>query len=70
MSSTFLTGVNRRIGGLIGDLELPTLAAGLEYDLSAFASHGLIAVVGTIPEPSRVMFVFLGLLILGARRRR
>lgn len=61
---------NRRIGGLIGDLELPTLAAGLEYDLSAFASHGLIAVVGTIPEPSRVMFVFLGLLVLGARRRR
>jgi autotransporter-associated beta strand protein len=45
---------------------LPTLS-GYSWNTSLFASHGVIAVV---PEPSRLLLLFLGLFGLTFRRRR
>jgi autotransporter-associated beta strand protein len=44
-----------------------TLPAGLDFNTDLFASNGLIVVV---PEPSRALFLMLGLLGLMLRRRR
>lgn len=49
------------------DLDLPTLSGGNLWDTSLFASHGVVFIV---PEPSRVMLLFFGLLGLFFRRRR
>lgn len=49
------------------DLDLPTLSSGLLWDTSLFLSHGVVFVV---PEPSRALFLMLGLLGLMMRRRR
>lgn len=49
------------------DLDLPDLNAGLLWDTSLFTSHGVVFVV---PEPSRALFLMLGLLGLMMRRRR
>lgn len=69
LSGTADTGAlqDRRDGGLIADLYLPTLLGELEYDLSAFHTHGLIAV---IPEPTRALSIAFGILLLGLQRRR
>lgn len=48
--------------------DLPDItASGLAWDTSLFAAHGLVAVV---PEPSRMMLLFFGLLGMTFRRRR
>ncbi|GEP45386.1 hypothetical protein BGE01nite_46770 [Brevifollis gellanilyticus] len=57
-------------GGVYGDLDLPMLSGNLIWDLSAFSSHGIIAVTTVIPEPSRALFMLLGLLAIFGRRRR
>jgi hypothetical protein len=49
------------------DLDLPTLPSGLLWDASLFTSHGVLFVV---PEPGKMLLVFLGLLGLCLRRRR
>ncbi len=50
------------------DLDLPDiLVSGYAWDISLFASHGIIVV---IPEPSRAVFLLLGLGGLLLRRRR
>ena len=49
------------------DLLLPSLVSGLSFDTSLFSSNGIIVVV---PEPSRTLFLMLGLLGLMLRRRR
>ncbi|HBJ86625.1 MAG TPA: hypothetical protein DDZ88_22760 [Verrucomicrobiales bacterium] len=50
------------------DLDLPDISAsGYAWDISLFASHGVIVV---IPEPSRMGLLFLGLVGLLFRRRR
>jgi autotransporter-associated beta strand protein len=62
-------------GGAIGgsgfataaDFDLPSLGSGLSWDTSRFVTTGAIAV---IPEPSRALLLFLGLLGLYFRRRR
>ena len=64
---TFDLGGMNRDGGLIGDLYLPTLTAGLTYDLTIFASHGIIVVV---PEPSRGILLMLSCAAVLLRRRR
>ncbi|MES2736995.1 MAG: autotransporter-associated beta strand repeat-containing protein [Verrucomicrobiota bacterium] len=46
---------------------LPTLTGSLSWDTGLFNSHGLIVVV---PEPSRLLLLFIGLLGLHFRRRR
>ncbi|MGV3659502.1 MAG: autotransporter-associated beta strand repeat-containing protein [Prosthecobacter sp.] len=61
--STFYTGANI----IAGDLDLPTLSAGLAWDVSAFAQYGVLVIV---PEPSRAILLLLGLLGLMLRRRR
>jgi autotransporter-associated beta strand protein len=58
---------NQRFGGLVGDLDLPTLGAGLAYDMTLFNTSGLIVVV---PEPGKISMLLLGLAALGLRRRR
>ena len=60
-------GTGFRNGGLIGDLDLPSLSGGLIYDVSLFASDGIIVVV---PEPSRMILSFVGFAGLMLRRRR
>ncbi len=61
-----------RDGGLDGDLELPTLDAGLQWDLQKFLSNGILIVAstGVIPEPSRALLLVFGLGTLIMRRRR
>jgi autotransporter-associated beta strand protein len=49
------------------DFSAVTLDAGLGFNTDLFASNGLIVVV---PEPSRALFLMLGLLGLMLRRRR
>lgn len=49
------------------DLLLPALPSGNFWDTSLFISHGVIVVV---PEPSRALFLLLGLCALFIRRRR
>ncbi|MBK8094983.1 MAG: autotransporter-associated beta strand repeat-containing protein [Verrucomicrobiaceae bacterium] len=60
-------GTFTRNGGLLGDLELPTLSAGLLWDVSLLSTNGILVVV---PEPSRALLMLLGLLGLALRRRR
>jgi autotransporter-associated beta strand protein len=45
-------------GGSYGDIDLPTLSGGLNWDVSAFTSHGII-IVGGVPEPGRMMLLLL-----------
>ncbi|MBL9182202.1 MAG: autotransporter-associated beta strand repeat-containing protein [Verrucomicrobiaceae bacterium] len=49
------------------DLDLPDLTAGLLWDTSLFTTYGVVFVV---PEPSRALFLMIGLLGLMMRRRR
>ncbi|QIF01738.1 autotransporter-associated beta strand repeat-containing protein [Roseimicrobium sp. ORNL1] len=52
------------------DLYLPTLGAGLSYDLSLFESNGIVVVIGAAPEPGRAMLLMFGLAGMVLRRRR
>lgn len=61
--STFYSGADI----MAGDLDLPSLSAGLAWDVSAFAQYGVLVIV---PEPSRALCLFLGMLGLVLRRRR
>lgn len=61
--STFYSGTNI----IAGDLDLPTLSAGLAWDVSAFTQYGVLVIV---PEPTRAILLLLGLLGLMLRRRR
>jgi hypothetical protein len=69
MGGTFsaTTSGNFTPGGAWDDMDLPSLTGGLVWDVSAFASHGVIIVV---PEPSRALLLLFGLLGLMMRRRR
>lgn len=52
---------------LLTDLELPTLADGMTWDTTLFASNGILVAV---PEPGRAVLMMLGVVVLGLRRRR
>ncbi|MCB1275555.1 autotransporter-associated beta strand repeat-containing protein [Prosthecobacter sp.] len=71
MGGTFSTGTSTIYGAasnvIAGDLDLPSLGAGLAWDVSAFTQYGVIVVV---PEPSRAVLLLLGLLGFAMRRRR
>ena len=69
-AGTFDFGGTHRLGGLIGDLSLPALNAGLAYDLSLFNAAGSSGIVLVVPEPSRAGLVFVALAALCLRRRR
>ena len=51
--------------------DLPDISGqSLAWDTSGFMAHGILVVVGVIPEPSRALLLMLGLLCLFMRRRR
>jgi autotransporter-associated beta strand protein len=66
-AGTFNFGGIYRDGGLLGDLELPTLDAALAWNTALFQSYGILVVV---PEPTRMLLLMFGLLGLFFRRRR
>ena len=70
MTGSFAMPGTATTGGAYGDIDLPSLSGTLSWDLSALTSHGVIAVMNVIPEPSRALLLFVGLLGLLARRRR
>lgn len=47
---------------------LPTLAGGLQWDVSQFATDGRIYVV--VPEPGRAVLLLMGMMLCAMRRRR
>lgn len=66
-AGTFDFGGAYRDGGLIGDLDLPTLGAGLAWNTALFQTNGILVVV---PEPARALLLLCGFLGLMMRRRR
>lgn len=66
-AGTFDFGGTYRDGGLIGDLDLPTLGAGLAWNTALFQTNGILVVV---PEPARALLLLCGFLGLMMRRRR
>lgn len=70
--ASFNVGTNMRTGvdGLDeGDLDLPTLGAGLFWDVSNFATNGSVQ-ISAVPEPGRAMLLLIGVAGLVLRRRR
>ncbi|HYF37282.1 MAG TPA: autotransporter-associated beta strand repeat-containing protein, partial [Prosthecobacter sp.] len=61
----FSLGTSDAVGGV--SFNLPTLDPGYGWETSLLNSHGIVAV---IPEPSRMLLLFLGFLGLAFRRRR
>lgn len=49
------------------DLELPTLADGMYWDTTLFASNGILVAV---PEPGRAVLLMLGVAVMLGRRKR
>ncbi|MCB1227016.1 MAG: autotransporter-associated beta strand repeat-containing protein [Verrucomicrobiales bacterium] len=66
----FSAGGDLRVGGLIGNLDLPSLIGypELRYDTRFLKSDGIIFLVA--PEPSRWLLIAVGLTLLLSRRRR
>lgn len=73
LATTFSTGTAFRTGANIGNegnLDLPDLSSfGLGWDILNFSGSGSLTIV-VVPEPGRMLLVFLGLTALGWRRRR
>jgi autotransporter-associated beta strand protein len=71
-SGGFNAGSTYSTGGINGDFDLPDIAStGYSWDVSAFTSHGVLAVsTYIIPEPSRAMLMLFGMMLLALRRRR
>lgn len=67
VNNGFNIGGTQHSGGLQGDLDLPTLGAGLHFDTTLFGSHGILVVV---PEPGRALLLMVGLMSVIFRRRR
>lgn len=55
-------------GGTFGDLVLPTLASGLNWDLQFLNTSGIVIVVA--PEPTRSLLLLIGLAATALRRKR
>jgi hypothetical protein len=70
MTGAFAVPGNTTAGGTFGDLDLPTLGGTLVWDVSALQTQGIIAVASTVPEPSRVVLLWLSLSVVLMRRRR
>lgn len=72
-TSTFSTGTGYRTGANIGNegnLDLPDLTSyGLGWDILNFSGSGSLTVV-VVPEPGRMLLVFIGLALLAFRGRR
>ena len=69
----FQTGGNIRLGGLIGNTNLPSLNnSNLEWDTSLFLSKGVFVVVEitAAPEPGRIILLLLGIISMMWHRRR
>ncbi len=67
LSGMTFTGANNTLTAADFDLSTLTWAGDYHFDTSAFASHGILVVV---PEPSRALLVFVGLLGFLMRRKR
>jgi len=64
---TALSGMGAGNFSVNDNLLLGAIGTGLTFDTSLFNNYGVLVVV---PEPSRVLFLLLGLLGLVLRRRR
>lgn len=69
-NSNGASGDGTRLGGLLGDLDLPTLGAGKLWDVSKLYDTGIIVVVGVIPEPNRAVLLVFAMSAVLLRRRR
>ncbi len=68
LSGSFNVGSGFSTGGIHGDFDLPDISStNFAWDTSAFRTHGVIVVV---PEPSRLLLLFVGLFGLFFRRRQ
>jgi autotransporter-associated beta strand protein len=68
VNNGFNTGTNFRTGGTGGgDLNLPALSGGLDYNISSFFTSGTVVVA---PEPGRMLLLVFGMAALVMRRRR
>ena len=63
-----ISGGNIAISGTFADILLPTLSGGLTWDTSSLYTSGMLAV--TVPEPSTIGTLALGLLLIARRHRR
>ncbi|WP_419194046.1 glycosyl hydrolase [Novipirellula herctigrandis] len=56
--------------GTLGNIDAPSLANGLQWDVSSFGANGTIGVVSAVPEPATFGLLMLGMISFVARRRR
>jgi probable HAF family extracellular repeat protein len=61
---------NGGLSGLFGNVNLPTLASGLSWDIANLYTSGEISVLGPVPEPETYAMLLAGLGLLGFAGRR
>ena len=68
----FSAGTDGGMGGTNGNFVLPDISGvtGSTWTTSSFLTNGQISIVSNVPEPSRMILLFVGIAALFMRRRR